>query len=396
MYTPEFAANPHAAYEAMRLEYGPLVPVDLAPGVPATLVISHGIAVRILNDPDHFPADPRHWQDTVPQDSPVLPMMKWLPAARNNSGKLHTKYREASAYSIEHVDLNTLPALVERVAAPLINEFCEFGTADLMKQYAFPLALESINQICGCPDDIGAQIAAGMAARFDTVRAAEGMGMLKSALEELILLKTDRPGNDATSRLIQHENNLNPVEVFAQLMSFYSAGFEGQRNLITNALLLIMTDPRYRSSDWFGTNLSTEQAIDHVLFNDPPMANFCTTYPQQPVPVLEGMWLPAHQPVVISLAACNNDPEIRGASSAAAGSFVGNRSHLAWSVGPHMCPAKSLARTLVSHSIDYLCAMIPDIHLACHPDELVWRPGPFHRALSALPVVFEPCPKLPL
>ncbi len=59
LYAPEFAADPHAAYRRMRRVHGPLVPVELAPGVPATLVIGYYQARRILNDPLHFPADPR-------------------------------------------------------------------------------------------------------------------------------------------------------------------------------------------------------------------------------------------------------------------------------------------------------------------------------------------------
>src|SRR6476469_9494086 len=57
LYTPEFAADPHRAYRDMRERYGALVPVDLAPGVPATLVVGYYSALQILNDPDHFPAD---------------------------------------------------------------------------------------------------------------------------------------------------------------------------------------------------------------------------------------------------------------------------------------------------------------------------------------------------
>jgi cytochrome P450 len=124
------------------------------------------------------------------------------------------------------------------------------------------------------------------------------------------------------------------------------------------------------------------------------MANFCTTYPRQPIPVAD-TWLPAHQPVVISLSACNNDPEIRNDLDTPGGSFVGNRSHLAWSVGPHACPAQSLARTAVRSAIDVVLNAIPDLGLDTR-QELVWRPGPFHRALAGLPVVFEPAPPLPV
>lgn len=395
IYMPEFAADPHRVYRDMRARHDSLVPVDLAPGVPATLVIRHATAVKILHDEAHFQRDPRDWQVSVPVDSPILAMLGYLPAARFNTGQLHDRYRSASVFSIDGVNLNGLMPIIEDIGTGLINNFCQGGRADLMMDYAFPLVLELLNRICGCPDDIGREVAEGMGKRFDQnskVEAAEGMKQLKNALMELIQLKRDQPGDDATTRLVQHPTNLDDHEVWAQLMSFYGAGFELQRNLIVNTLLMMLTDPRYH--DGAGRNLSTGPAIDEVLFNDPPMANFCATYPRQPVP-LDGVWLPAHQPVIISLAACNNDPEIRDSElELPGGSHSGNRSHLAWSVGAHACPAKPLAYNATQIAIDWVLNALPDMQVAVPYQHLEWRPGPFSRGLIALPVVFDPVPPM--
>ncbi|WP_328398187.1 cytochrome P450 [Nocardia sp. NBC_00416] len=395
LYSPEFAANPHSWYEHMRATGQSLVPVELAPGVPAMLVIRHKTAVRILNDPQHFPSDPREWQGTVPQDSPVLAMMGYLPAARYSIGLEHARYRGASAFSIDGVNVNGLMPMIENIAVTLINTFCERGRADLMGDYAFKLVLEVLNRICGCPEDIGKKVADGMTKRFDQDRALakEGMLELKQALMELIQLKRDKPGDDATTRLVQHSSGLDDTEVWAQLMSFYGAGFELQRNLIVNTLLMMLTDPRYKDNS--GRNLATMTAIDEVLFNDPPMANFCTTYPRQPTSLGDDGWVPAHQPVVISLAACNNDPEIRDAiHEGPGGAHSGNRSHLAWSIGPHACPAKPLAYHVTQYAIDEVLNALPDMEVMQPPDKLLWRPGPFTRGLVTLPVGFAPVPPM--
>ncbi|WP_245721137.1 cytochrome P450 [Nocardia pseudovaccinii] len=397
MYDPNFAADPHGAYAAMRSRYPALVPVELAPNVPATLVISHATAVRILNDPEHFPSDPREWQSgPVPPDSPVRAMMAWFPAARYNTGPLHHRYRDASVVSIDGVDLNNVNLLVERIAIPLINKFCGEGSADLMADYAFGLVLGVLNEICGCPEEIGTQVANGMAARFDqrsTLTAQQGMTMIKEALMELIQLKRAEPGDDATSRMVTHPGALDDVEVFANLMSFYGAGFELERNLITNTLDLMLREPRYGAFGGdYGRNLSTRTALDEVLFNDPPMANFCFRYPNRPV-MVDGVLLEAHQPVVISLAACNNDPAIRVAANPG-GSHINNQSHLAFGGGPHACPAKPLAYEIAQDGIDQLFAALPDIRPAKSAEQLKWRPGPFHRALVGLPVVFDKAPPM--
>ncbi|MEV0299105.1 cytochrome P450 [Nocardia sp. NPDC050710] len=380
LYGEEFTRDPRAAYEVLRGRYGTLAPVELAKGVPATLVLDYATAVRILHDPEHFPVDPRPWQQTVPDDCPLRPMMEWYPAARYTDGYEHARYRQASAAAIDEVDLHAMHATVENLATPLVERWITAGSADLASQYVFPLVFAVLNQAIGCPAEIGQRVAAGMAARFDsTASSGQGMDMLTGALTELVHLKRAQPGDDMTTRLMNHRDNLDEREVVAQLMSFYGAGIEPQRNLILNTLHLMLIDDRFGGGLLSGS-LSTRDALDEVLFNDPPMANFCTTYPRQPT-LIDTTWLPAHQPVVISIAACNSAPITNG-------DRTGNRSHLAFSTGTHTCPARPMAYQVAEDAIDYLLDLAPDIRLAVPADELEWRPGPFHRALTALPVVF--------
>ncbi|MFD6156328.1 cytochrome P450 [Nocardia sp. NPDC060256] len=386
LYSEEYAADPHLAYREMRRQYGSLVPVNLSPDVPATLVIGYHTALRILNDPEHFPADPRIWQKGVPGECPILPMLEWRPNALRSAGLDHSKYRQANVAAIAEVDLHSLHATVERIAIPLINAFCQDGAADLISQYAFPLTFAVLNSTLGCSPEIGQQVATGMAAIFEGVNADKGNAMLTDALFDLVNSKRKEPGDDITSRLLAHPAKLDDVEMIHQLVTLYGAGIEPQQNLIVNTLLLMLTDDRF-AGNVLGGSLSTRDALDEVLFTDPPMANYCVSYPRQPI-LIDGVWLPAHQPVVISMSGCNNDPTI------SVGEYVDNRSHLAWSVGPHACPARSMAYLIVQDAIDQLLDALPELDLAVAASELSWRPGPFHRALVSLPVVFPKSPPL--
>ncbi len=386
LHVPEFAADPHAAYRDMRRRYGSLVPVDLAPGVPATLVIGYRTAVRILNDPEHFPADPRAWQQSAPADSPILPMLEWRPNALRSAGVEHERYRQANVAAIDGVDLHAMHATVERIASRLINTFCETGSAELIQHYAFPLSFEVLNVMLGCPAEIGQRVAQGMAMMFEVVEAERGNEMLTQALVELVALKRAHPGDDIISRLLAHPVGLDDTEMIHQLVTLYGAGIEPQQNLIVNTLLLMMTDDRF-AGNLLGGSLSTRDALDEVLFTDPPMANYCVTYPRQPV-LIDDVWLPANHPVIISMSGANNDPAV------GVREFTDNRSHLAWSVGPHSCPARSVAYLVAQDAIDQLLDALPELQLAVPGDELTWRPGPFHRALTALPVTFPKSPPL--
>ncbi|MEU6244619.1 cytochrome P450 [Streptomyces sp. NPDC047024] len=384
LYAPEFAADPHAAYERMRTTHGTLVPVELSPGIPATLVIGYDAARRILNDPLRFPADPRVWQREVPRTCPVLPMMEWRPNALRSGGTEHARYRGANTASLDAVDQHQLRALVEKIAAQAIAGFGDTGRADLLMQYAWPISFRVLSALLGCPDDIGARIADGMAKIFEAKDADHGNALLAQAIGELVVLRREHPGDDVTSRLILHEAALDDEEMAHQLVTLYGAGIEPLTNLIANTQLKILTDDDF-SAELHAGQSTLRDALDTVLYSDPPMANYCISYPPYPTD-MDGYLLPAHQPVVISLSACNNDPELTLGMPAS--SVSGNRAHLAWSIGPHTCPARSHAYLIAETALSHLLDAIPEMDLAVPPSELRWRPGPFHRALEALPVLF--------
>ncbi|UGT43364.1 cytochrome P450 [Nocardia yamanashiensis] len=384
IYSPEFAADPHGAYARMRRQYGSLVPVDMWPGVPATLVIDYATAVRILGDSDHFPADPSTWQKSVPADCPILPMVEARPNAIRTSGAAHIRYRRAINDALEGINQYTVETMVSNSAIPLVNSFCEAGEADILSQYALPLVFSVFCQILGCPPDIGQRVAAASAAMFDGVDTATVNAQMGEALLDLTALKRAHPADDVATRLVRHSAGLSDEEMVHQLVLLFAAGVEPPLNLIANTLLLMMTDDRFTTPAG-GVPLTTRNAIDERLATDPPMANYCITYPRQPV-LLGNVWLPAHQPVIISMAACNTDPALN------TGAFADNGWNLAFSSGAHACPAQArpYGILLVHDVIDQLLDLLPDLRLAVAPDELVWRPGPFHRALTTLPVKFPP------
>ncbi|MEV6101829.1 cytochrome P450 [Nocardia sp. NPDC051981] len=365
----------------MRSEYGALVPVEMWPGVPATLVVNYATAVRILNDPIHFPADPRTWQKTVPADIPIMPMVEYRPNAIRTSGHEHARYRRTLSDALAGIDLYAVRDIVGRSAVDIINGFATQGHADVLSQYALPMVFSAFCEILGCPPDIGQRVAAASAAMFDGVDTATVNAQMAEALLDLTALKRAYPGDDVTTRLVQDPAALSDEEMAHQLVLLFAAGVEPPLNLIANTLLLMMTDRRFIST-LDAPPLPTSVAIDERLATDPPMANYCLTYPPQPV-FIDKVWLPAHQPVIISMAACNTDPAMVGGS-------LDNGWNLAFSSGDHACPspARSFGRLLAQEVIDQLFDYLPDVRLAVPQEDLVWRPGPFHRALTELPVIF--------
>lgn len=381
LYGPEFAADPAGTYARLRW-FGPVAPVELAPGVPASLVLSYDVALEVLRDPGTFPKDARRWQRTVPPDCPVLPIMQYRPNCRNSDGTAHARLRAAVTDGIARIELDVLRGHVERTADTLIQRFAGMGAADLVADYARVLPLMVFNRLLDCPPDIGDRLVEGMSGIFDTVNAERSNKILGAAVRDLVVLKRRNPGNDLTTWLMDHPTKLTDEEVMFQITTIVGAGFEPEQNLIANALRLLLSDDRF-AGDLSGGSLPVEDALDEVLWTDPPLANFAITFPAQDVD-LRGTLVRADQPVVVSLAACNTDPAM------ATEHREGNRAHLAFSAGPHTCPAKGHARLIATVAIEKLLDALPEMELAVPNERLAWRPGPFHRALEALPVRFPP------
>lgn len=390
LYSDEFAADPHAAYRRMRTDHGPLAPVEVAPGVPATLVIDYRTALSVLTDPSRFSADPSQWEESAATRCPVPWAMRWRPDALRTAGDAHSRYRTAVTDSLDRIDLHALRHTVERTAVSLINGFCADGSVDLLSEYAIPLTVGVLEQVLGFPPGTRQNAYTAMTNLRDAVdetSVESGHRMLTSAMLEVISARRVAPARDVASWLVQHPARLSETELVHQMAMLYTTGAEPTWNLIAVTVLLLVTDERF-GGELLGGALSTRDAIDEVLFTDPPESISCIRYPRQPQ-IVGNMWLPQHQPVLIGLAACNNDP------AAVADDRQGNRSHLAWGAGAHTCPAQSVAMVVVQEALDQLLDALPEIRLAVPAEELRWLPNSFHRAPATVPVTFPPSPPLP-
>lgn len=394
IYTPEFAADPHGAYRTMRKTYGPLVPVEIQPGMSATLVIGYREALEILNDPEHFSSDPRPWQAALKPGTPVSHIMQFRPCALRLSGPEHTRLRQVYTDSLSRIDMYGLHTAVERITTGLINSFCESGSAELVSEFSVPLSFQLMNHMLGFSLETGQRLlgAIGGIRMAEDAEAAEAanQSLITILLEELDA-KRGALADDVTSWMMTHPAGLSDLEVAHQVVMLFGSGVEPMSDLIINSLVLLVTDPRFADS-LLGGALSIKDAIQEVLFTDPPLANFCIRYPRRPQ-LVGTVWLPANQPVIVSSAATSHDPAI---TALGADDRSGNRSHLAWGAGPHVCPAQDPSFVIGHYALEQLLDALPEIELDQPTDSLSWRVGGYNRALDALPVRFPPAPPIPL
>jgi cytochrome P450 len=145
----------------------------------------------------------------------------------------------------------------------------------------------------------------------------------------------------------------------------------------------MLSDPRYYHT-LTGGALTALDAIEDVLRNEPPLANYSAHFPRHDVR-FHGTWIRAHELVMVSYSAANTAPD-----GLPPGPRTDGGAHLAWSAGPHSCPVKNPALLIAVTAVERLTSWLSDLELTVARDELQWRPGPFHRALAHLPARFTP------
>lgn len=382
LHGPEFAADPQAYYAYMR-HYGPTAPVELAPGVEATLVTDYATALQLLQDSGSFRKDARRWRDLnegrIPPDSPIAPVLAYRPNAMFSDGAEHLRLRQAITDSMARVEPRRVSQSTEQVSNFLISQFGSRGSADLLGDYAKQVPLFVFNELFGCPADIGDRIVFGITGMFDGINAEKAMGVLFGAIGELIALKRAKPAADVTSWLMEHPAKLTDEEMLHQLALLLVAGNEPLRNLIGNTLHRLLTHDAYANQGGL-----IDEAIDDTLWENPPMQNLGAHYPASDME-FAGQKLQAGDLILVSYAAANTGPALSAARKAGS-----NRAHLSWSAGPHACPSKEPGRQITVTAIENLLNKLPDVELAVPTESLTWRPGPFNRGLTVLPAKFTP------
>ncbi|OMI33536.1 cytochrome P450 [Streptomyces sparsogenes] len=384
LYGPEFTRDPYAVYQRLRETHGPLAPVELDPGVTAVLCVGYETALEILRRPEMFSKDPRNWramnEGRVPEATHSAQLIKPRAQAGWVDGEAHQRLRGAIDDSMSRIDLGALRGYVERMADSLIDQFAAAGEADLIPEYCQLVTMLVVGELFGCPKDIADRLFGGMAQLLDGQDPMAAAQAVDATLRDLIELKRTEPGADVTSWLIAHPARLDTEELVEQLLLLMGMGSEPVSSLISNALRVLLTDERF-AGDLAGGGMLVEDALDEVLWTEPPLANLAVHFPLRDV-TLSGIRLRAGEPVVISFAGGNQD------ALHSSHHKQGNRAHLAFSAGQHTCSGRSQARLIAAAAIEKLLDRLPDIELAVAAEQLEWRPGLYQRGLSALPVRF--------
>ncbi|GAA2810415.1 cytochrome P450 [Kitasatospora paracochleata] len=391
LYGAAVADDPHGLYARLRAQHGAVAPIELEPGVEAWLVLGYPELLELTRNEALFSKDSRRWrvprEGRLAADSRLLPMTSWRPTLLNLDGAEHQRLRAAVAETLARVDHRQLRETTEAAADALIDGWGPDGTADLIAQYARKLPLLVFTRLLGLPAETGPRLVELISHFVDSSeKSVRANAEFQAILVDLVRQRRERPGADLTSWLLAHRAGLSDEEAVHHLVVILVAGNETTINWTGNTLRLLLTDRRFRAT-LAGGRLTVSDALDEVLWRDPPTQNFPGRWATSDT-VLGGQYISEGDMLVLGLAAANADPAVLGGPTGGQGT-AGNRAHLAWGAGRHVCPAQHPARLIVETAVETLLHRLPDLQLAVPGHELAWRPSPWSRALVSLPVLYS-------
>lgn len=376
------------ALRALQDEYGAVAPVDLEPGVPGWLVLGHAEVAQVMRMETVFARDPRHWSwyhsGKLARDSALVPILS--PGGREamyyKDGPEHRRMRSPFDDVIAEFDETSSAAMVRGVADGLIEQFASRGKAELISEYAVAMSFLSVAGMFGFRRQEGLALMHCVLEIFGhSGDAAVGLRTLDRLVLDHVVERRGAPTSDMTSKLIRHGGLRTDLEVTHTIVVGICAALEMLVSWTAASLRLMLTDPRF-TGRVVGARRGLEDAIDEVLWREPPVAALPARY-------AVGDWLLGDQLIregdalVMGLAAANADPRVYPDAEF----DTANRSHLSFGAGPHACPARRQARLVVKIAVERL---VQRLDLRLLDDDVTWAPSPWSRYPATMRVEFTP------
>ncbi|MDX3454989.1 cytochrome P450 [Streptomyces sp. ME02-8801-2C] len=392
LYGPE-AEDLGAVYEKLRAEHGAVAPALLHDDVPIWVVLGHGENLHMVSTPSQYCKDSRLWtpmlEGMVKPDHPLMPHFAWQPICAHAEGDEHLRLRGAVTGAMSTIDHRGIRRHINRATQHLVNQFCEDGRADLVGQFAEHLPMAVMCEILGMPEEYGDRLV--QAAR-DCLKGSEtalaSHAYLMEVLSRHAVRRRAEPQDDFTSHLVTHPAGLSEDEVREHLRVVLLASYETTANLLANVLRMVLTEPGFRAQ-LNGGQMTVPEAVEQSLWDEPPFSTVFAYFAKQDTE-LGGQRIRKGDGLLLGMAPGNVDPRVRPDLKA---NMQGNRSHLAFSGGPHECPGQDIGRAIADVGVDALLTRVPDIQLACPEHELRWLSTVGNRHLVELPVKFAPKPQ---
>lgn len=269
----------------------------------------------------------------------------------------HTRLRRLASKAFTPRMVRGLEPAIREIVDDLLDAAARRGTFEAVEDLAYPLPVAVICRMLGVPEGD----AAFFRPRSSRLSRAQDpnlalLGTQPPGLEErkraeaelneyFVVLAAERrknPGDDLLSSLISVDEDgdrLTPAEIGTTCRFLLNAGHETTVNLISNAVLALLREPRHIEA---ARDLGyAAEVVEEVLRLDPPV-QLVHRYAAADLEVC-GTKVPRGTTIVLLLAGANRDPAAYGQPDEFAPRPQAQR-HLAFGLGIHFCLGAPLAR----------------------------------------------------
>lgn len=290
--------------------------------------------------------------------------------------------------------IKSMEAEIESLIDEIIDNAPATDAFDLMEHIAVPLPIRVIAHILGVDESRLPEFRQWseevilslnpMRSPEDTTRMESGSTNLEAYFTELMQARRADPRDDLISDMVQlqasGEANLSDNELRMNISALLVGGNLTTTDLIGNGVWLFLTHPDQLAALIADPSLANA-AVEEVLRYEAPVQ--ATSRIVQADREVAGCPMKKSQPVMMSLAAANRDPEVFDAPERF-DITVKRASHLSFGGGPHICIGAPLARIEARHVYKRLFQRYPNMKLA--EQALEWRTLPFFRGIERLEV----------
>ncbi|WP_067460048.1 cytochrome P450 [Actinomadura macra] len=247
------------------------------------------------------------------------------------------------------------------------------GTAELLEDFAFPLAITTLCQVAGFPDGYRQAyqrkrlFTAGITILPEdspqrAVNAANHQRMLQQ-FHEVIAEKRRHPGPDLVTTLVQSEGRpggLDHDELTSAFAQLIIAGVEPLARFIAHAVIVLLDHPD-QLAELRDDPALMPAAVEELLRFISPNPQGSPRFATQPVTLCEAALAPRDR-VTIMLRDANRDPE-RFRSPERLDLRRDEGPSLAFGKGIHYCPGATLARLEATIALMSLLQQLPNLAL---------------------------------
>jgi cytochrome P450 len=257
--------------------------------------------------------------------------------------------------------------MIPRTINGLIDQFEHKKAVDLVDVFTLRFPFHFIHDLMDLPAehrDVFHKLAFGqLMITFDELHGMEAVNKIKDYVTGLIEWRRQHPSeDDFITELATTEVDgaaLDPDVVISFFRQLMNAGGETSYNGFSNLMVGLMTHPEQWQMLLKDRSL-VPAAVEEALRWEPPVCQALRT-PTQQVEV-GGVTMRPGDLIGFSISAINHDPR-QYERPEEFDITRGNRSHAAFSFGPHICIGQHLARLEMTQALNALLDRVPKLRL---------------------------------